>query len=220
MRYKKMPLLLPLLSTIMCFLLDGRSSLICMILLTLVCFLLRGKHLFFLMLAIAAFLIAYFWGDLMDLYELTSISSKGMETSRTDIWSAYFRYMDPFSFIFGLDTDHLPVLKDYGGNPHNSFLAFHRRMGLLGVLALLYYITKSFIILFRKKEFINICILFILLLRSFFDGMLVTPEDFFMYVLIFMPICYNNNNFNVEKQFEPQVETWYNKKLEKIIAVI
>ena len=32
MRYKKLPLLLPLLSTIMCFLLDGRSSLICMIL--------------------------------------------------------------------------------------------------------------------------------------------------------------------------------------------
>lgn len=218
--YRKFPLILPILSTIMAFFLDGRSSLICMVLITIFCFVFRGKKLTVIMTVVFASLVYYFWGSIVDYYDLTSLASKGMETARSDIWKSYFNNLDFTSLIFGLDTQDLPVLREYSGNPHNSFLSYHRRMGLLGFGILLYYIYKELRVLIKRKMYMVLVFNAILFLRMFFDGMLVTAEDFFILVLVFMPLCFNNKIFCIEKQIESRGNSRIEKMWDKFVFLI
>jgi len=218
--YHKLPLLLPILSTIMAFFLDGRSSLICMVLITILCFIFRGKKLTLIMATVFAILIFNFWDLIVDYYELSSLASKGMDSERSVIWKAYFNNLDFTSLIFGLDTQDLPVLREYSGNPHNSFLSYHRRMGLLAFCALLYYIIKEFRVLIKNKMFVLLTCNAILLLRMFFDGMLVTAEDFFILTLFFMPLCFKNEVFCIEKQIDTHGNSWIEKMWDKFVFLI
>lgn len=218
--YRKLPLLLPMLSTVMTFFLDGRSSLICMVLITIFCLVFRGKKLTLIMAAVFAILVYYFRDLIVDYYELTSLASHGLETPRTDIWNTYFKNLDFGSLLFGLDTQDLPGLKEYYGNPHNSFLSFHRRMGLLGLCILLYYVIKEFRILIKRKMFVVLTFNAILILRMFFDGMLVTAEDFFILTLFFIPFSFRNEVLCIEKQIETHGNNWIEKVWDKFVVII
>lgn len=217
LHYHKLPLLLPVISTVIAFFLDGRSSLVCMVLISLFCFVFRGKKIIGILFLLLVFLISYYWNIIVRYYELTSLASHGIETTRTDIWKAYFDNLDLFSFIFGLDTQNIPIIKDYGGNPHNSFLSFHRRMGLMGLCLLFFYLYKGFKVLIKRKMFVVLFFSFILMLRMFFDGMLVTPEDFFILTLFFIPLYYNNDFFCIEEQIETHGDSWIEKVWDKVV---
>ena len=220
LHYNKMPLLLPILSTILCFFLDGRSSLICITLITVYCFLFRGKHMVYLMSVIAVFLLIHYWQYLMGFYELSSVATRGTETVREDIWADYFRNLDPISLLFGLDTQNLPIIKHFEGNPHNSFLSMHRRMGLLGLGTLMYYIFYAFRKLISRKMYPYLFLLFVLLVRMFFDGMLTTAEDFFILTLIFVPICFDNPSFRIREQLQTQDNNMVSRCFDKIILFL
>ena len=220
MHYKKMPLLLPIISTIMAFFLDGRSSLICMIILTSFCFIFRGKKLTILFAIAFVFLIYHYWYLLEEYYELTRFASKGFESDeRSLLWDTYITNIDFSSFFLGLDTQNLPKLRDYGGNPHNTFLGMHRRMGLLGFGVLLYYMIKEVRILIKRKWFVVLFANVVLIFRMFFDGMLVTAEDFFILTLFFLPLCYNSEAFQIKKQIEKPSNHWTVKLWDKIVLI-
>lgn len=220
LHYQKMPLILPILSTIMCFFLDGRSSLICMVLITVYCFIFRGKGWFFVMAILALGLLSYYWSDLSDLFELTSLASRGLETSRSDIWAEYFQGLDFSSFIFGLDTQNLPELSSVDGNPHNSFLSLHRSMGLLGIATYLYYLVSVFKILLRRKQYTILFMIVVLHLRMFFDGMLTTAEDFFIYTLMFLVLCSDYPQFKIKEQLQNHDNSWYARWYDKLISFV
>lgn len=220
LHYHKMPLVLPILSTIMAFFLDGRSSLICMVLLTVFCFVFRGKKLTILMFVVFIGLLAYYWSSLVELYDLSTVSTRGLDTDRSIIWRAYFNNLDFSSILFGLDTDNLPILKEWYGNPHNSYLSFHRRMGLLGVIALFCYILKSFGVLIKKKYLVVVFMIFVLLVRMFFDGMLTTAEDFFILTVIFLPLSYKNDVYQIEKQLGEKGTNRIERLWDKIVFII
>ena len=223
LHYRRLPLLLPILSTVMAFFLDGRSSLICMILITVFCFIFRGvnnKKLTLIMAVVFAVLLFNYWGLIGEYYELTSISSRGLETTRSIIWKAYFDNLDFGSFLFGLDSDNLPVLKEWNGVPHNSFLNFHRRLGIIGVIALFYIIIKNFKVLINRKQLSVLFIEIVLLVRMFYDGMLTTAEDFFIFTLLFIPLCYNNKVYIIEEQIEAKSANWLEKLWDKVVFII
>lgn len=229
LHYHRLPLVLPILSTVMALLLDGRSSLICMVLITQLCLTLRGsgrtRMVTFSLLTIALVYLTYHYWDYIVLSyesaELASFTKKGLDNStRTEIWSSYFNHLDIVSIIFGLDTDNLSVLKDVSGNPHNSFLSFHRRMGLLGILALLYIIIKGIKILINKKQLVFLCIYIILLFRMFVDGMLTTAQDFFILTLFFIPLCYTNRVLRIESQINSKSVNKYEKLLDKVVYIM
>lgn len=220
MHYNKMPLLLPILSTIMAFFLDGRSSLICMVLITVFCFVVRGKKMTLVMLAVFIALLTHFWSDIMDYYEMSTVYTRGMETDRSIIWKAYFNNLDFSTVIFGLDTDHLPVIKEWGGNPHNSYLSFHRRMGIIGLGSLVFFLFKGFCETVKRKQVIVAFFFVVLLVRMFFDGMLTTAQDFFILTLIFIPLCYNCDEFRIEKQVEAKSDNKLEKLWDKFVFII
>ena len=64
--------------------------------------------------------------------------SEGVESSRFQIWSSYFEHMDFPNFFLGCDSANFPIIKQYDGNPHNAFLSFHHRMGIIGFLTFIY----------------------------------------------------------------------------------
>lgn len=216
LHYKKMPLILPIFSTVMAFFLDGRSSLICMVLITVFCFVVRGKRMTIIMAIVFMGLLIHFWGDLMDYYEMSTVYTRGMETDRSIIWKAYFDNLDFSSVIFGMHTENLPVIKEWGGNPHNSYLSFHRRMGLLGLGTLVFFVLKGFRLLIKRKQYVVSYFVFVLLVRMYFDGMLTTGQDFFILTLLFLPLCYNDPSLRIKEQ----IGSHGNGRLERIWDII
>ena len=186
--FKELPLLLPIVSMIMAYYLDGRASLICMVGMVLLCLSYRKKKYIIISATLVAVLLYTYWEYIVLFYDLSSVNSKGMETDRTNIWRSYFDNLDFSSFLFGLETKDLPYLKNYNGNPHNSFLNFHYRMGSIGVLAIVYYLCKSWKVLFDKKQFVPWVFVLILWIRMFTDTCLVSAMDFIPLTMIFYPI--------------------------------
>ena len=225
LRYGHLPLVFPILSTVMAYFLDGRSSLICMLLISVFCIIFRGsgrtKYITaFILGGVTIYVISYFWGVIVAGYELTSLASKGFETIRTEIWKSYINHQDIISFLFGLDSDNLPVLKEVEGNPHNSFLSVHRRMGIIGLGVLLYYMFKELIVLIRRKQFVLLFFHLVLIVRMFVDGMLTTAQDFFILTLFFLPLCYHNKVFCIEEQIQSHGNSWFERAMGKIVFII
>lgn len=183
--YRKLPLVLPIASTIMAFFLDGRSSLICLVLLTAFCLVFRNKKTFFITLPLALVIISILLPSIEELYSLSSLSTHGMETSRYKIWESYFHNLDFPSLLFGLETHNLPYLKDYEGNPHNSLLNFHYRMGLIGVITILYYLLKSWKIYLKNRLYVLLFFSVVLWTRMFTDSCLVSAMDFIVFSMLF-----------------------------------
>lgn len=119
--------------------------------------------------------------------------SEGVESSRSSIWSAYFKYMDFSGFLLGCDSAHFPIIKQYAGNPHNSFLNFHHRMGIIGFMTLLYIIFASMKKYITLKRW-NIMILMLFLMgRMFFDACIVSNHDYIFYSFMFLPFLVKPN---------------------------
>lgn len=196
--YYSYPFLLPILALILCFFLEGRSSLGFMIAVCAICLFYHGKRYLVLFLSIVFFALLYYWNDLVDLFYLSQFADKGLESERNIIWNSYFNSLDPLSLLFGLDTLSVPAIKEYGGNPHNSFLNFHYRMGFLGIFALVILIINSLKILLSQKQFILCLYIFILLGRCFFDSCIGGPTDFMLYTMLFYPIVKYHNPNNVK----------------------
>ena len=188
------PLLLPVICSVFSFFLDGRSSLGILLMLTVFCFFVKYRHRFLIFIPIFIFAIFYFRDDILFYFSLSNLSESGMETSRYKIWSSYLNSLDLTSLVLGLDTLKVPLLKSFGGNPHNAFFNFHSRMGLLGLMGLCLIILKSISCLLTRKKYIQLVFVVLLLGRIFFDACLGSTTDYIIYAILFYPIISRNNS--------------------------
>lgn len=205
LNYHSYPFLLPLLALVVCFFLEGRSSLGVMMMISAICLFYRSKNYIVLFLIIIIGCLIYYRDDLVELYTLTQFADKGFESVRSDMWNAYLKSLNLPSLLFGLDTLSVPILREFGGNPHNSFLNFHYRMGLLGLIALCMLIIKSLKILLSQKHFILFFYITFLLIRCFFDSCIGGASDFMIYTMLFYPILMKYCSLNDNTQQNPSL---------------
>lgn len=186
--YKRLPLLLPFVGVYFTYCLDGRSSFGIMILLSLFCVLKNtgNAKINCLILLLVVSVCLFFSDFLLGYYEMSRLS-EGVESSRSSIWSAYFKYMDFPGFLLGCDSAHFPIIKQYAGNPHNSFLNFHHRMGIIGFLTFIYIIFVSIKKYITQRNFIILVLMLFLMVRMFFDSVIVANHDFIFYSFMFLP---------------------------------
>ena len=185
---REMSIILPILCTVFAFFLDGRSSLGILFMLSMYCLFIKFKQKIILFIMIIIVVLSFYMDDIITYYSLTNLSESGMETARYKIWSAYIDNLDFTSFFFGLDTLCVPLLKNYGGNPHNAFLNFHYRMGILGLFGLIFIIFKSTIKLVKNKSYVLLVFLLFLLGRIFFDACIGSSKDYIIYAIILYPL--------------------------------
>lgn len=224
MHYRVLPFLFPILSVIMAFFLDGRASLICIAVILIFCVAFRYKKHLSISIFLTVGIIFYFWNDILVYYELSSLSSKGVDTLRYQLWESYFSNLDFTSLMFGLETKNLPYLRDFGGNPHNSLLNFHYRMGLLGVSCLIFYIIKGWWKLVKSNEYVILFFSVVLFVRNFTDTNLVAATDFITFTLIFYPYYSKRINsisvLNEKTNNRKSIIKLINKISKNIVSVI
>ncbi len=219
-RIGQMPLVLPILCTIIAFFLDGRSSLGVLALISVFCIFFQSRNHKLISIAIGLALICYFWDDLVYYYSFTNLSESGTDSSRYRIWAAYFEHLDIISFTFGLDTLSVPLLREYGGNPHNAFLNYHYRMGILGIGALIYIIIKAVKILLKERAIILFFFLSALLVRIFFDACLGGPQDFLIFFMFWHPILCWRDIRNLDAHMKELDKQKKQKRFNKYIRLI
>ena len=172
------------------YLLVGRSSLgLLMALFILSVFATGKKSVSLLVVFVIVFILLYFKDELLFLYEASSFAENGMESSRYKIWETYFNNLNFQSAIFGLDTVDIPFLMDYGGNPHNSFLNFHRRIGLIPIILFFLISGIAFYKYWINKAYYLLGIMLIIYARIFFDSdCFIGPYDYILYTIAFYPL--------------------------------
>ena len=217
--YQSYPLIVPVCALILCFFLEGRASLGIMLgICVLTIYYHAKKYTLWFLLAIIAALLHY-WQNILEFISFTRFASAGMETSRSVIWKAYFDALDLPSFLFGLDTLSVPILKSYGGNPHNAFLNFHSRMGLLGFIALAILIIESIKEMLRNREYVLIFYLVLLLGRFYFDACIGGTTDYLFYTMLFYPII-RKNQYQVSDNVSVCKKSLFSRIYTKLIKLI
>lgn len=188
--YNTLPVLVPILAVILVFFINGRSSIGAIVLLTFVCIFLRGGnkflHIMFLILLIT--IICFFYETIEDAVLMSRLVDEGTENSARDkLWVAYLSDLNPITFFLGIDSNSIPALQVYNGNPHNAFLNWHRRMGLIPLLFILYYCINSLKWYVRNKYIVFALVLSIYLFRIFFDSCSNSTFDFILYYMLLYP---------------------------------
>lgn len=214
--YKSYPLLLPIFALFLCFFLEGRASLGIMCAICAVSLFYRGKKYILLFLLLVLIALFYYWQSIVDLFHISRFATEGMESSRSIIWISYIDALDLSSFIFGLDTQGDPILKSYGGNPHNAFLNFHSRMGFGGLLALIVLIVVSLVKLIKDKKYIISFYIILLIARFYFDACIGGTTDYLFYTMLFYPLLKSDNVAPVTVIKQPSKRKFINHIIELI----
>ncbi len=186
---RKISIIVPLIGLLAAYFMVGRSSLGILLTMFLLSLVIQGS--FFratVLLSLLIFLLKYYWDDIVLFYEFSSFNEHGLESSRYAIWKSYFDNLDLASFLFGVETTNLPVIGSYGGNPHNSFINLHRRLGLLAFIAFVIISVRGFKKYFECGEYYIILLLVLIYARIFFDSdFFIGPYDFVIYTILFYP---------------------------------
>jgi hypothetical protein len=186
--YNYLPLLPPIVAVILAFFLVGRTSLIVSTLLIVVVFFYKfNDRPRIRLLAIASFigfctlLFSKFGSDLISETNLDS----GLDTPRWKLWAIYWENIDFVNLFTGVDVTKLPMYDKYSGNPHNSFIKFHSRVGIGSIAFLFLFFISAFKYLQQSKNYIFL-LLTLLTLRAMFDGdMLIGNFDFIFLIITF-----------------------------------
>lgn len=176
----------------LCFMAQGRTSLgVSLLLLVGAVFSdIKGVRWYWVILIIGGIigLLVYCWDYLVLWYEASNFASKQLESSRYTLWQKYIESLSLSDILMGKDLNTVPLIKEYDGNVHNSFLKFHARTGLLGFIPLILLIFRSLYFTY-KKRFILIIPVLAVLIRIFFDAdMLIGELDFVLYMMLWTPL--------------------------------
>lgn len=130
----------------------------------------------YVVIAVVAVLLVYFFLNYYAQFDVameSKMDRQGMQSARSFIWADYTRgvFDSIGNMFFGVpgDSDAYPFLKFYSGNPHNSFLVVHSKFGLVGFLVILYVLVKTVWISVKRKDWVILSLLLLVVTRSFFD---------------------------------------------------
>jgi len=166
--HKKLPLLTPILTLIVCIFGIGRASILVACLIFLTSFLLniylvlRNRGVGWKPVIWAAVLLLItlsIWGpDIFDLVKRFTKLSVGLaDTSRFMVVKEYLLKIDPISLITGADYTGTIIEDRYGGNPHIAFIRAH---ALLGLPYLMVILATPFIFLLSGRHFASSLVFF------------------------------------------------------------
>ncbi|MEQ8217972.1 MAG: hypothetical protein RH981_07045 [Arenibacter sp.] len=184
--YNRFPLIIPLIGVVLSFFLFGRTSLIVSALLLVVVFFYKFKNnngIRIMAITICLALCGYFWlkfGSI--LIEETNLG-EGLETSRWKLWSIYWENLDFLNLLTGIDVTNLPMYDQYGGNPHNSFIKFHSRVGMGSIVFIFLYFVSIFNYL-KERQYYIFWLLILLTIRAFFDSDIFIGNFDFIFLII------------------------------------
>lgn len=183
-----LPLLPPIIALILAFFLVGRTSLIVSAILLLVVFFYKFKDsprirliAIVVFIGFCSLLFSKFGSGLISETNLDS----GLDTPRWKLWAIYWENIDFVNLFTGVDVTKLEMYDQYSGNPHNSFIKFHSRVGI-GSIAFIVLFLISLLKYLRQKENYVFLLLILLTLRAMFDGdMLIGNFDFIFFITTF-----------------------------------
>jgi len=186
--YNRFPIIIPLIGLIISFSLFGRTSLIVSGALLLIVFFYNFKdNISMRIIVFTIFLVIcyYLWLKFGSLLIEGTNFSEGLDTPRWKLWGIYFQNIDFINFFTGIDLNTLPMYNQFGGNPHNSFIKFHSRVGIGSIV----FIFLFFISVFKyviAKQFYIFWLLILLTTRAFFDSdILIGNFDFIFFIITF-----------------------------------
>ena len=186
--YNIYPIILPLICVILSFYLIGRTSLIVSLLLLLVVFFFKFKQNRFvhaLLIILALFVGYYLWLKFETILLKDTNLAQGLDTPRWKLWRIYFENLNPINFFTGIDVTTLQMYNKFGGNPHNSFIKFHSRVGIGSIAFICLFFISLYTYLIRKNNYI-FWLLILLTIRASFDGdILVGNFDFIFFIITF-----------------------------------
>lgn len=128
-------------------------------------------------------------------FDSTALNSND---GRLRLYLLYLEKMfhNPCYFVLGVKISEITKeLNFIQGNLHSSFLQVHASMGIFGLLGIVYYLKKSFLYLFKVKNYYEIIYLIVFLFRISTDYSLcgfITDIILIYYVL--MPIAKRKQN--------------------------
>lgn len=129
--------------------------------------------------------VAFGWDYIYELLLSNTNLSAGVESDRYYIAMDYFNCLDLFSFFVGVDLSSVPMVEEFGGNPHSAFLRLHSFFGV-SVFFLIIASIVSFLILLVEKKLLLALVLLLYLFRAVFDIFyLFNLFDYLVFPLVF-----------------------------------
>ncbi len=181
-------LVFPILGLILSFLLLGRTSLIVSTLLVLLVFFFKFKNnrvVQFFAVALLAVGCYYLFINFGDKLTTETNLGKGLDTPRWELWRIYWEHINLVNLFTGVDVTMLPLYDQYNGNPHNSFIKFHSRVGI-GSLSFIILFFVSIFKYINTKQYYILGLLMLLTLRALFDSdIFIGNFDFIFLILTF-----------------------------------
>ena len=186
--YNLFPPLLPLIGLVLSFFLVGRTSLVVSAMLLLIVLFYRlNNNPRVRIIALSLFLVfCYFlWVKFgSDLITETNLEA-GLDTPRWKLWHIYWENIDFVNLFAGVDVTKLPMYDQYSGNPHNSFIKFHSRVGIGSIVFIVLFFVSIYKYLKEKENYI-FWLLILLTTRALFDGdMFLGNFDFIFLIITF-----------------------------------
>lgn len=201
-RLERMPsIIFPVFFLIISILAIGRGGIIMSVILLIgwLCMLLKTTNHKFLILFIIAGLIIYttYISVLSENFELlfSRFEERGLEsTSRTDAWAQYVQYSCTSidNFLFGTNTNSVPLVRNLNRSIHNSYLTSHAYLGIFFILYI-YLAVKGYIVFIKQKQYFMIAFFGALFIKAFVDAdfpCTAVGGDIYMCILIINGINY------------------------------
>ncbi|WP_339504588.1 hypothetical protein [Pseudomonas sp. RL_105y_Pfl2_101] len=124
------------------------------------------------------------------IYGATNFSA-GIESPRSEMLEQYANALDVMGLFFGVDVGRVPIILEYGKNPHNAFILLHSYYGL-AVFPLLCLFVVSLLKLFVDGRYMLLVVALLFLFRAFFDIIyLFGLFDYLLFPLLFYAIFVN-----------------------------
>jgi hypothetical protein len=186
--YNRFPLIFPVFGLILSFFLFGRTSLLVSAMLLLFVFFYKFKGNKVIQFIAATILIVacyYLFINFGDKLTTETNLGEGLDTPRWELWRIYGEHINFINLITGVDVTTLPMYDQFAGNPHNSFIKFHSRVGIGSVffIVLLIYSVLKYL---KTKQYYILGLLALLTMRASFDGdMFIGNFDFIFIIITF-----------------------------------
>ncbi|WP_149276977.1 hypothetical protein [Pareuzebyella sediminis] len=188
LNHNYLPLFPAIIALVLSFFLVGRTSLIVSSILLMVVFyykFIERPRILFIAMCIFIGLCYFLWLTLgTDIITNTNLDS-GLDTPRWELWQIYWENLNFLNLLTGVDVTHLPMYNEFGGNPHNSFIKFHSRVGIGCFFLVALYFVSAYKYLKKKNNYI-LWLLILLTMRAFFDSdILIGNFDFIFFIVTF-----------------------------------
>ncbi len=186
--YNRFPLIFPILGLVLSFFLFGRTSLIVSALLVLLVFFYKFKSNRVVQFFAAASLVVvcyYLFISFGDKLTSETNLGAGLDTPRWELWRIYLEHINFVNLFTGVDVNTLPMYDQFSGNPHNSFIKFHSRVGIGSILFIILFFVSIFKYV-KAKQYYILWLLLLLTMRASFDGdMFIGNFDFIFLIITF-----------------------------------